>query len=329
LIKKYIPSRLERFLRYLRAFKAFYPSFYYDLDRFTKFSIKNTYPKENTQLIAKMISLYHVIEKGLIMPDRRLGYGKDRIILLISLLKQYKNSFDASLSVHYNSALKVLNSYVAIHKGSDIDISYISSFLEKESLIDKVGGGYFELKKEFIKVKAKGDFEDLVEVRKSIRNFSDEPVDKELIFEAIKIAQNSPSTCNRQSTRIYSFTDKKQIEEALKLQAGSRGFDHKIDKLLMVGYDIEAYQGSGDRYTGYIDASLFAMSLMYALTYKGLGAVPLNWSKSKQKDIHLRKAINIKDSHNIIFFIGIGNLNDATNIAVSTRHKLEDILIEL
>lgn len=329
MIKKYIPTRLERFLRYSRAFKAFYPSFYYDLDRFTKHSIKNTYPKNNTQLTAKIISLYHVIEKGLIMPDRRLGYGKDRIELLISLLKQYKKAYLCDTSVHYNSALIVLQTYIDIHKDSDIDVTYIKQFLKNESAVEKVKGGYFELDKKTFKEKGQGNFQDVIEVRKSIRNFSNEPVSIDTIYEAIKIAQNAPSTCNRQSARVYLFSDKDKIMEALKLQEGSRGFDHKIDKLLMIGYDIEAYQGSGDRYSGYIDASLFAMSLLYALTYKGLGTVSLNWSKSKEKDINLRKTINIKDSHNIIFFIGIGNLNDKTKIAVSARHNLEDILIEL
>lgn len=329
MIKKYIPSRLEKFLRYSRAFKAFYPSFYYDLDRYSRHSIKNTYPKNNTQLTAKIISLYHVIEKGLIMPDRRLGYGKDRIELLLTLLKQYKKHYLYDKSIHYNSALKVLKTYIDIHESSEIDVNYIKLFLENESFDKKTNGGYFELDKKTFIEKGKGNFEDVVEVRKSIRNFSTEPVSKEIIYEAIKIAQNSPSTCNRQSARVYLFSEKDKIMEALKLQEGSRGFDHKIDKLLMIGYDIEAYQGSGDRSSGYIDASLFAMSLLYALTYKGLGSVSLNWSKSKEKDVNLRKAINIKESHNIVFFIGVGNLNDKTDIAVSARHNIDDILIEL
>ena len=329
MIKKFIPSKLDSFLRYSRAFKAFYPSFYYDLNRFAKHSIKNTYPQKKTQLTAKIISLYHVIEKGLIMPNRRLGYGKDRIELLITLLKQYKKTNLCDTSIHYNSALIVLQTYVDIHKESAIDLTYIKQFLKNESVVEKVKGGYYELDKKTFKEKGKGNFEDVIEVRKSIRNFSDEPVSIETIYEAIKLAQNAPSTCNRQSSRVYLFSDKDKIMEALKLQEGSRGFDHKIDKLLMVGYDIEAYQGVGDRYSGYIDASLFAMSLLYALTYKGLGSVSLNWSKSKEKDLNLRKAINIKDSHNIIFFIGIGNLNDKTKIAVSARHNIEDILVEL
>ncbi|EAR12264.1 hypothetical protein PI23P_06560 [Polaribacter irgensii 23-P] len=329
MIKKIIPSVFDKFLRYSRAFKAFYPSFYYDLHRFSKYSIKNTYPSKHTQLTAKIISLYHVIEKGLIMPDRRLGYGKDRIELLITLLKQYKESYSCGLSVHYNSALKVLQTYIDIHKDSTINVDYIVIFLKNESRLEKASGGSFELKKEVFKEKSKGDFEDLVSIRKSIRNFSKESVSLDTIYDAIKIAQNSPSTCNRQSSRVYLFSEKVKIMQVLKLQEGSRGFDHKIDKLLMIGYDIEAYQGSGDRYSGYIDASLFAMSLLYALTYKGLGSVSLNWSKSKEKDINLRKVINIKESHNIVFFIGVGNLNDKTDIAVSTRHNLDDILLEL
>ena len=71
------------------------------------------------------------------------------------------------------------------------------------------------------------------------------------------------------------------MKKVLELQSGSRGFADKIDKLLIISYDIKSYQGSGDRNTGYIDSSLFAMTLIYALTFMGIGTVPLNWSKSK------------------------------------------------
>ena len=321
-----LPKKVDSFLRYIRALKSNYKSFFYDFKRFSFFSIQNTYPKDKTQLQSKIISLYHVIEKGLIMPKTRLGYGKDRIELLISLLKLYKGNFECSTSVHYKSALKVLQAYVDLHQTSDIDVDYIKTFLEKESIVNKESGGYFEVDKEFVLKKAKGDFLDLVDVRSSTRNFSDTPVAVDDIYEAITIAQKSPSTCNRQSTRVYVLTDKEKMRKVLELQGGSRGFDYKIDKLLIIGFDIKTYQGSGDRYTGYIDSSLFAMTLQYALTYKGLGCVSLNWSKPKDLDLELRKVINIEDSHNIIFFIGVGNLEEKTKIAVSTRYNLDDIL---
>lgn len=329
MIKKYLPEKIESYLRYFRAYYNYLSHFLYDLKRFSKHSIKRTYPEHKTQLTAKIISLYHVLEKGLTMPDTRLGFGKERIELLISLLKLYTQKYNGNESEHYKSSLKVLQSYVDLHKETDIDTEYISNFLIKERLDNSCTGGYYEMSKDFFLDKVQGNFEDIVNVRSSIRNFSNESVSIERIKEAIKLAQQSPSTCNRQAGRVYVINDKNTIKQALELQGGANGFNHKINKLLMVGFDIESYQGSGDRYSGYIDASLFAMSLLYALTYKGLGAVSLNWSKPKETDIKLRNLVNIKPSHNIIFFIGVGHLNDTTKVAVSTRYSLEEILVEL
>ena len=134
--------------------------------------------------------------------------------------------------------------------------------------------------------------------------FRQKEVNIEDIYIAIKLAQRSPSTCNRQSSRIYLIKQKKIIDKLLKLQAGNRGFGHKINKLIMVGYDINSYPLEvGDRYTGYIDASLFAMTLIYSLTFLKLNSIALNWSKPKNIDLELRRLIKIKDSHNIIFFM--------------------------
>ena len=101
----------------------------------------------------------------------------------------------------------------------------------------------------------------------------------------------------------------------------------QLIKLLMICFDIKSYQGPGDRYTGYIDSSLFAMTLIYALTYKGLGSISLNWSKRKELDHKLREIISIQNSHNVVFFVGVGHLNETTKIAVSKRYNLEDVII--
>jgi hypothetical protein len=113
----------------------------------------------------------------------------------------------------------------------------------------------------------------------------------------------------------------------LTLQGGARGFQHKIDKLIILTFDIEAYQGEGDRISGYIDASLFGMTLLYALTQKGIGSISLNWSKSKEIDIQLRTLSNIKKSHNIVFFIGVGMIKDKTKVAASARLDIDEVIV--
>ena len=141
---KFLPKKLDLFLRNLRALKQNFKSYLYDYKRFSKYSIQNTFPEDEIQLQSKIISLYHVLEKGLIMPKTRLGYGKDRIVLLIQLLKIYKTKFNSNSSVHYHSALKVLRSYVDIHSKTKIDTIYIQDFLNINSFTNSINGGYYD-----------------------------------------------------------------------------------------------------------------------------------------------------------------------------------------
>ena len=328
-IFRFLRNKIDSYLRYLRALKESFSSYLYDFKRFAKYSIKNTFPNDETQIQSKIITLYHVVEKGLIMPKTRLGFGRERILLLIQLLKFYKAKFDPTSSLHYESALKVLKAYVEFHSKTDVDTTYIEEFLRGNSYENKVKGGYFTLDLEIFRENSRGDFSKLSSIRHSVRDFSEEEVSLEVIKEAIKIAQLSPSTCNRQASRVYLIGEKEKISDVLELQSGARGFSDKINKLLMISYDIKSYQGSGDRNTGYIDASLFAMTLIYALTFTGLGTVSLNWSKTKKLDVRLRDIVNVQESHNVVFFIGVGHLKKETKIAVSTRYKTEDIFIHL
>mgnify|MGYP006133418921 CR=1 FL=1 len=54
---KFLPKKLDLFLRNLRALKESFKSYLYDYLRFSKYSIKKTFPDDKTQLQSKIISL--------------------------------------------------------------------------------------------------------------------------------------------------------------------------------------------------------------------------------------------------------------------------------
>ena len=79
----------------------------------------------------------------------------------------------------------------------------------------------------------------------------------------------------------------------------------------------------------WVDAGLFAMSLLYGLQYKGLGACILHWSVEKKRDIQLRDLTGIKPEQTIICLIAIGQLHDTFKVPNSQRRDLSEILIEI
>jgi len=325
---KLLPFKVEQIARYVLSLFRYTPHYLYDMHRFAKYSINKISPCHNqTQLIARITTLYHVLEKGLTMPEPRLGFGLSRVSALIALLEMYKNMGFSVQNTQYKAGLTSLENYINFHKGTEIDTEFIAIFLVKSNQCNLSNSSFFQIEANDFHSKVKGSFLDLVDIRHSLRDFKEASVPMVDIVEAISIAQKSPSTCNRQSARVYTFSKKNKIQKLLTLQGGARGFQHKIDKLIILTFDIEAYQGEGDRMSGYIDASLFGMTLLYALTQKGIGSISLNWSKSKEIDIQLRTLSNIKKSHNIVFFIGVGMIKDKTKVAASARLDIDEVIV--
>lgn len=179
-----------------------------------------------------------------------------------------------------------------------------------------------------IRKMSKGSFEGLVKARRSIRNFSTEPVDEGLIEEAVRLAQFSPSACNRQGTYVFYTLDHYSIDKILELQNGNRGFGHLAKTLIIVTADRSVSQGVGERKQAILDSGIFAMSLLYGLSYVGLGSCPLNWSVTPEADASLRKLVNIPETHEVSMLIAAGHLPEKVAIANSARNKTHRILMK-
>lgn len=63
----------------------------YDRKRFIRHA-GSLHHEEKEQKLASVIMAYHVVEKGLSMPERRLGFGHDAVLELISLIRDYSEN---------------------------------------------------------------------------------------------------------------------------------------------------------------------------------------------------------------------------------------------
>jgi len=298
----------------------------YDLNRFKKYSATFSI-KDSKQLEGKIIAHYHVIEKGLSHADIRLGFGQGVVINLINLLQEYSKKEYKVCNNQYDIAVSIIGQYIKLHEDKNFDVSSIKTRfddIQKTSICNL--GGSLKLNKKDIFCRNKLNFKQLALSRYSIRDFTKQDVKRELIEEAIRIAQKSPSVCNRQTSRVYIVTKKDDIEKHLSYQNGNRGFGHKINKLLIITSDLNFFEGSYERNQAFIDAGIFSMSLLYAIHYLELGAVTLNWCVNKQRDKEYRKFSKIANSENIILMIGIGHIPETITVPKSERKKLEDII---
>lgn len=299
----------------------------YDFRKFSKHCSSVKPDLSKTKLQAYITRQYHGIEKGLTLPDTRLGFGKALIIAITDNLQTYIAKYEVDRLVsHAASALnryKEFNQSVLDENG-DL-VKRINTLLEKvENHSAQV---YRNISKEDVIKSTDFDFTSFMKKRRSIRDFAEGDVNNDLIKQCILDAMESPSACNRQGWRVRIY-EGRQKDHILKFQNGNRGFNSCINKVLFVTGCSEAYSYT-ERNGMLVDGSLFAMSLILALHSKRIGSCPLNTSYTYKDEIKLRKGINLPLSEEPIMMIAIGNLKDNFKVASSPRKDIKDVLIEV
>ena len=327
--KKILPDKIYLSIKYFFIYFRLFSNYYYDMKRYLKYTTTHAAPQTFQQLEARIQAHAHVIEKGLALRNPRLGFGKEIISALLELLFCYKDKDYSIENQSYYSAVNALNDYVTFHENNYYDVAYLRDKLFSLNIITKNEiTSYLIFSRDDILRYSKSEFDIFSSYRFSIRDFSEIHVDNKFIKEAIKIAQKSPSVCNRQSSRVYIVGDKKIISKMLNIQNGSRGFGHLAAKFLIVTSEQMAFDGVQERNQGFIDGGIFSMSLIYALHYMGLGTCALNWAVEKERDKEFRKVIPIKESENIILLIAVGHLPERFKVTHSLRKDTSDIIYE-
>ena len=182
-------------------------------------------------------------------------------------------------------------------------------------------GGILEFRPADVEQMRSMDYQDFAKSRHSIRHFSEIPVELEKVKDAIKLAQLTPSACNRQGWRTRIIADKSVLENVLKNQNGNRGFGQEIDKLLLVTADLRYFNSDREVFQAYIDGGMYAMSLINSLHYECIGTIPLSGSLTEKQDANVRSILRLDDAEVITLFIGIGNYPEKCQTTKSIRHE--------
>lgn len=323
LVGRMIPGDLKYYMYSLNYY-------WEDIQRYKKHSNGFLSPNREKILLGKIIVTYHIIEKGLTMPDMRAGFGKDALLNLISLCNTYIEKQCNQQDDHFLHAVKLLNEYVRVHEemGFALDEELVGK-VRKLSLRTNVSATCSQLgceNDEYFS-HANSSFRDFAFSRHSIRNFIDKPVDRGLIMKAVEIAQKSPSSCNRQPNRVYILENKEQIQWLLESQKGNRGFGQLIDKVIVLTAETGVFNGFTERNEAFLNSGMYAMSLLYGLHYYKIGAVSLAYVRvSKLDDRKLRQICGIPDSEVVSMLIGCGHVPEKLSIASSPRYKVDKIV---
>jgi nitroreductase len=263
------------------------------------------------------------------LPNPRTGFGRARAAKLIEKVEEYQSLFGEDELVAV--ARDTLKTYEEWNHQRGCHFPEVTNHLNhwqhqgSNTSAQKVGGT-----QTFTKTEQQNavdiDFEGFLKSRHSIRHFSTEPVDPQLIAQAVAMAQTSPSVCNRQSSRVHVLTEHEHKKQALSFQNGNRGFGDTASHVLIVTSDMRDFVNVGERFQGWIDGGMFSMTLLLALHSLGLGACSLNWSAPARRDREMRHALGIPDNELVIMMIAVGNFPEELSVALSARRPLDEIL---
>lgn len=319
MIRRYL-SALKLYLQLLREVCAYGKRlFHYNA------SVKTT--QDIGKMQYSLLRENHVIEKGMSMRTPRKGFGQKKVTLLLIHLREYARLYKNVDTTFLVYPLSTIAQYIQYTKASGVDISQIEmqfndvmSYVGIEKRQLRPTAGIREITKRDIIEQASLSFEDLLNSRHSIRYFSSETPSTDILEHALRMAQRTPSACNRQSWHTHIFFGE-QAHLLLKAQGGANGFEEEIPCAILVTADMRAFL-SYEPMQCYIDGGLYAMNLINALHSLGLGTIPLSCGFQQAKLDRMAHDFDIPQNEAMICIVGAGCLLDKFNIAESYRKDI-------
>lgn len=284
-------------------------------------------PRNKTTLEAKIILHYHVLEKGITMPNRHVPFGLKIAEELVALIDKFESIYGMTSQVEH--AVAVLKEYYDIHYKANAnkheEFCLIEKFLRKSNVETSKQLHYERAMYYSCKDKS---FPEFAHRRHTIRNYSSKPLDDSKIKEAVELATTAPSACNRQHIRVHCVASKPICERILELQGGNRGFGNLADKILIITADLRSeIAGIRERYDPYVNGGIFVMNLCYALFYYEVAYCILTCSLELGKEAEIRRLANIPENEVVVSMLCCGEPPDEFYIASSPKRNVEDVLV--
>ncbi len=281
---------------------------------------------------AMITRTYHRIEKGLALPDPRPGFGRIVVDQLATEVAAYQSAYAPGRTTRI--ALNTMKEYVAFNETHGVPMADVRATWDR--LADLQGGvaahgegGTLRVDRASILADAQMDLRRFFAARHSVRDFSADPIMPEVLETAVRMAQSAPSVCNRQAGRVYYTRDPIVMQKLLVHQNGNRGFGDRVDTLIVVTVGLDCFLTVGERYQGWIDGGLFAMTLIYALHSLGVGTCCLNWSVEPEVDRRFKSDSGIPERDAIIMLLAAGRLPESFKVAASPRRPIDEVLRKL
>jgi nitroreductase len=268
----------------------------------------------------------HRLEKGLVMRPRRDVFA-EAFVMETALcfvkctndnehcLEELKWAFD-TFSVYFSvvGSTPVINAARSVFEKATVKVpsskqeckQSFRPYLKKDATVSSVS---FE------------QLEGLFNQRRSVRWFKKKEAPIDLINEAVRIAKQAPSACNRLPYKFLVSSESDRVKKIADCAMGTAGFSDNIPCIITVVGDLSAYPAERDRHVIYIDASLAAMQLMLAFETLGLSSCPINWPDIESREKKLSELLNLSYTERPVMLIAVGYADPEGMIPFSLKKK--------
>jgi len=169
------------------------------------------------------------------------------------------------------------------------------------------------------------DLRALAMQRRSVRWFADKNVSRETLDQAMAIAAEAPSACNRQPFEFRIYDNPELVQKLASFPGGTKGYADNIPVLVVIVGRLRAYFNERDRHVIYIDASLAAMSYMLALETLGLSSCSINWPDVENRETAMQEALNLEPDERPVMLLAVGYPDEEGKVAYSQKKDLDRI----
>lgn len=270
------------------------------------------YPKASSSLLRRNI---HRLEKGLIMRPRRSIFGLAYIEQAVDCYTRALREPDPEKRVN-EGELKwchdVLNCFFSV-TGTDPLLDRLRDAFGElppvAELSGRSGAQSFTPYARDLSQPVPVTYTDLLALayrRRSVRWFLQKPVPRSMIEQAVAVAAESPSACNRQPFEFRVFDDPVLIKEVSGLPGGTVGFNENFPMIIVVLGRLRNYFDERDRHLIYIDGSLAAMSFVLAVETLGLSSCCINWPDYPEREQRARELLRLDPDERPVMFIAVG-----------------------
>lgn len=160
--------------------------------------------------------------------------------------------------------------------------------------------------------------------RKSTRWFRERPVPRDTLRQAVKVALESPSACNRQSYEFRFYDDTDLIDRISELAIGATGYRQNIPCLAVLIGKQRAYFDVRDRHVIYIDGALAAMVFQLAIETRGLASCCINWPAIPRNERRMEERLGLECDEAVIMLMAIGFPDPDGMVPYSKKKNLKE-----